>query len=198
MNARRTLLLALVTLAAGCTAKGKAPDKDASPPYMFPHSPHVENDVKCLECHKGVDDAAKLDPAVRHVKLDVKSKVCADCHEAADGFDVVVEAAGARLALRQAFDLVRPGGTIVQVGTLGTEDVPLPANQLMTREITFLGSFRYGDVFDDAIRLAAAGYVDLAALVSEVFPLAEAAQALTRAADPGSVIKVQLQVEENA
>ena len=34
--------------------------------------------------------------------------------------------------------------------------------------------------------------------MSEVFPLAEAAQALTRAADPGSVIKVQLQVEENA
>ena len=117
---------------------------------------------------------------------------------AADGFDLVVEAAGARPALRQAFDLVRPGGTIVQVGTLGTEDVPLPANQLMTREITFLGSFRYGDVFDDAIRLAAAGRVNLAALVSEVFPLAEAAQALTRAGDPGSVIKVQLQVGENA
>jgi len=83
----------------------------------------------------------------------------------------------------------------------GARDVrieTLPANQLMTREITFLGSFRYGDVFDDAIRLAAAGRVNLAALVSEVFPLAEAARALTRAGDPGSVIKVQLQVEENA
>ena len=68
----------------------------------------------------------------------------------------------------------------------------------MTREIRLLGSFRYGDVFDDAIRLAASGRVDLPALVSEVFPLAEAAEALTRAADPGSVIKVQLQVEEGA
>ena len=55
---------------------------------------------------------------------------------AGDGFDVVFEASGARPALRQAFDLVRPGGTIVQVGTLGTEDVPLPGNQLMIREIT--------------------------------------------------------------
>jgi threonine dehydrogenase-like Zn-dependent dehydrogenase len=60
------------------------------------------------------------------------------------------------------------------------------------------GSFRCGDVFDDAIRLAATGRVNLATLVSDVFPLAQAAQALTRAADPGSVIKVQLQVEENA
>jgi hypothetical protein len=47
---------------------------------MFPHSPHVENDVKCLLCHAGVDDAGKLDPKVRHVKLDPKSKACSDCH----------------------------------------------------------------------------------------------------------------------
>jgi hypothetical protein len=72
---------------------------------------------------------------------------------AGDGFDVVLEASGARAALRQAFDLVRPGGTLVQIGTLGTEDVPLPANQLMVREINYVGSMRYGPVFDEASRL---------------------------------------------
>jgi hypothetical protein len=80
MNARRSLLLALAALAAGCTAKGTAPKQAENPPYVFPHAPHVENDVKCLECHAGVDDAGKLDPAVRHVKLNPKSKVCQDCH----------------------------------------------------------------------------------------------------------------------
>ncbi len=70
-----------------------------------------------------------------------------------DGFDVIFEASGAPPALRQAFDLVRPGGTIVQIGTLGTDDVPLPANQLMVRETQFIGSFRYGNVFGEAIRL---------------------------------------------
>jgi hypothetical protein len=85
MNAHRALPLALALLAAGCSAgKGKAPAAAEAAPYVFPHTPHVENDVKCLECHAGVDDAAKLDPAVRHVKLNPKSKVCADCHEAAD------------------------------------------------------------------------------------------------------------------
>ena len=113
---------------------------------------------------------------------------------APDGFDVVVEAAGAPASLRRAFDLVRPGGTIVQVGTLGSADVPLPANQLMNREVQLVGSFRYGDVFDDAIGLVARGAVKLDGLVSEVFPLAEAAGALTRAADTGAVIKVQIQV----
>ena len=111
-----------------------------------------------------------------------------------DGFDVVFEASGARPALRQAFDVVRPGGTIVQVGTVGVEDMPLPVNQLMAREITYLGSFRYADVFDDAIALARAGRVDLSSLVSRVLPLEQAAQALAIAGNPGSAIKVQLQV----
>ncbi len=113
---------------------------------------------------------------------------------APDGFDVVVEAAGAPASLRQAFGLVRAGGTIVQVGTLGTADVPLPANELMNRELRLVGSFRYGDVFADAVALAARGALRLEALVSDVFPLAEAARALGRAGDAGAVIKVQLAV----
>lgn len=83
MSPRRSLLAltaAAVAAAAGCSAKGTAPKQDESPPYVFPHSPHVENDVKCLLCHAGVDDAGKLDPATRHVKLDPKQKACADCH----------------------------------------------------------------------------------------------------------------------
>ena len=76
---------------------------------------------------------------------------------AGDGFDVVVEAAGAPASLRRALELVRPGGTIVQVGTLGAADVPLPANQLMNRELQLVGSFRYGDEFADAIGLVAHG-----------------------------------------
>lgn len=108
------------------------------------------------------------------------------------GFDVVFEASGARAALRQAFDLVRPGGTIVQIGTLGTEDVPLPANAVMAREISLLGSFRYGDVFGEAIALAAAGRVRLDALVSSVLPLAQAEQAMALANDKAHALKVQM------
>lgn len=82
MNRLRTLLVAAIVaaVAAGCTAKGPAPKTAESPPYMFPHSPHVENGVKCLLCHAGVDEAGKLDPDVRHVKLDPRAKACADCH----------------------------------------------------------------------------------------------------------------------
>jgi len=130
---------------------------------------------------------AALDPAAPDLAGRVREL-------AGDGFDVVIEAAGAPASLRRAFELVRPGGTIVQVGTLGSEDVPLPANQLMNREVQLVGSFRYGDVFDDAIALAAHGTVKLAELVSEVFPLQAAARALERAGDTASVIKVQIEV----
>jgi hypothetical protein len=80
MNALRTLLVAAAALAAACAPKGNVKEKGESPPYVFPHSPHVENDVKCTLCHVGLDDAGKLDPAVRHVRLDPKNKACADCH----------------------------------------------------------------------------------------------------------------------
>ena len=111
-----------------------------------------------------------------------------------DGFDVIFEASGARAALRQAFDLVRPGGTIVQIGTLGTEDIPLPANQLMTREINFIGSMRYGNVFDDAIRLVQSRRIDVRGLITGVLPLAEVGEAMRLAGEKTTALKVQLEI----
>lgn len=111
-----------------------------------------------------------------------------------DGFDFVFEASGAPLALRSAFELVRPGGTIVQIGTLGTADIPLPANKLMNKEIHLIGSMRYGNVFDEAIRLVAAGRVDLRPLVNAVYPLTETLKAFEFAADKTRAFKVQIQI----
>jgi L-idonate 5-dehydrogenase len=128
-----------------------------------------------------------LDPTAKNLAEQVREI-------AGDGFDVVFEASGAPPALRQAFDLVRPGGTIVQIGTLGTADIPLPANQLMVREINFIGSMRYGNVFDEAIRLVAAGRIDLRPLVSGVLPLAQAAEAMRLAADKNTALKVQIEI----
>jgi L-idonate 5-dehydrogenase len=111
-----------------------------------------------------------------------------------DGFDVVFEASGAPRALRQAFDLVRPGATIVQIGTLGTDDVPLPANQVMVREIQFIGTFRYANVFDEAIRLASTGRVNLQPLITQVMQLEDINEAMALAASKENALKVQVQM----
>jgi L-idonate 5-dehydrogenase len=155
-------------------------------------TPVVVTDVVASRRAKAIAvgaDAA-LDPSVPELREQVRALVD-------DGFDVVLEASGARPALRQAFDLVRPGGTIVQIGTLGTEDVPLPANQIMVREINFVGSMRYGNVFAEAIRLVAAGRIDVRPLLSDVLPIADCRRAMALAADKSSALKVQIQLDTN-
>lgn len=112
---------------------------------------------------------------------------------AAEGFDLILEASGAPQALRQCFDLIRTGGTIVQIGTLGSDDIPLPANQVMVKEISFIGSMRYGDVFDEAIELVAAGRVDLQPFITKVFPFDHAAEAMEAAADKSNALKIQIE-----
>src|SRR5260370_10700478 len=133
---------------------------------------------------------AALDPASASLKEQAAEL-------AGEGFEVVFEASGAPRALRQAFDLVRPGATIVQIGTLGTEDVPLPANQVMVREIQFLGSFRYANEFDEAIRLAAARRVNLQPLISRVLPLCEVCAGMPLASAKHRTLKVQPQTSSH-
>lgn len=111
-----------------------------------------------------------------------------------EGFDVIFEASGSKYALRHAFDFIRPGGTIVQIGTLGVEDIPLPANQVMVKEIELIGSFRYGNVFDEAIRLVVSGRIDLSPFITGVLPLDDGAKAMHLAGDKDRALKVQLQL----
>ncbi|MGZ8538059.1 MAG: L-idonate 5-dehydrogenase [Flavisolibacter sp.] len=128
-----------------------------------------------------------LDPSEKNLDEKVKQIT-------GDGFDVIFEASGAAPALRQAFELVKPGGTIVQIGTLGNENIPLPANQLMVKEIQFVGSFRYGNVFDEAISLVASGKIDLRPFISGILPFNDTNKAMELAADKVHALKVQIKL----
>jgi hypothetical protein len=82
----KTRLSALV-LAVAVAACGYKPVVEKAPtkqePVLFPHSTHVDADVACDACHD-LSKAAKLDPAVRHVRMPsqvTKTKPCADCHD---------------------------------------------------------------------------------------------------------------------
>lgn len=130
---------------------------------------------------------AALDPLANDLRDQVKELT-------GDGFDVIFEASGAPVALQSAFDLVRPGGTIVQIGTLGTENIPIPANQIMVREINFIGSMRYGEIFDEAIRLAATGRINLSPFIGDTFALSETEKALQFAAGKFNAMKVQVEI----
>jgi L-idonate 5-dehydrogenase len=131
-----------------------------------------------------------LDPTAGDFKDQVAARVD-------DGFEVVFEASGAPPALKQAIESARRGSTVVQIGMFSAPELAVPVNQIMVREINFVGSFRYGNVWEEAIRYVASGRVKLEPLISRVFPLSQAPEALTLACAKTGVVKVQLDLLES-
>jgi len=90
------------------------------------------------------------------------------------GVDLVIDASGAEVSIQTAFYAVKVGGRIVQVG-MGKPDVTIDLGMLMTKEVTYKGSFRYGPGdYSLAISLVAQGKINLRPLVTHRFPFADA------------------------
>lgn len=106
--------------------------------------------------------------------------------------DVALEAAGNPAALETCLATVVRGGRIVQVGTLPADGVTFPANQIMVREIDYVGTFRFGVEFEWAVRYLTDRRVDVQPLLSAQYPLDEAETAFRLASDKSRSIKVQL------
>ncbi|MGB9142204.1 MAG: L-idonate 5-dehydrogenase [Aestuariivirga sp.] len=108
------------------------------------------------------------------------------------GFDFVFEASGSAQALAQAIAAAERGATIVQVGTLPTP-VTAPLGSVMTKELNFIGSFRFANVFATALDLAVTRRVNLSALISAVLPLSDMQKAMDLAIGKNDVVKVQIE-----
>ena len=128
------------------------------------------------------------DAAVRTDRLDPGVRLA----DVVDEPDVAFEVSGAPPALAACIDTVRRGGVVVQVGTLPADGMHLLANQIMARELDLRGSFRFGAVFEHAVRSIAGRRVDVRPVLSGVHPLTDAVRALTLARDKSVSMKVQL------
>ncbi|MCP5152698.1 MAG: L-idonate 5-dehydrogenase [Ectothiorhodospiraceae bacterium] len=105
-------------------------------------------------------------------------------------FHVVVEASGAQPAIEAALRVIRPRGTLVQVGVGG--NVTLPLGAIVSREVEIRGSFRFHEEFEWAASLIASRRVDLSPLISGVFPVQDAIAAFEQASDRARAMKVQI------
>jgi L-idonate 5-dehydrogenase len=105
-------------------------------------------------------------------------------------FDVMFEASGNQHALTGAFDAVRPGGVIVQIGVGG--QFTLPMNVVVAKEFDLRGSFRFHEEFDWAVAMIGSGSIDLSPLLTASIPVDRAVEAFDLAADMSKAIKVQL------
>ena len=113
-----------------------------------------------------------------------------------DEYDVVIDAAGTQAAVDQAFERVRPGGTVVAMATYWS---PVQVGLAMTsKEVRFVSSMTYGchsgrREFADAAEVLAAATELPGALITHRFGLDDAAEAFRVAGDRAAgAIKVQV------
>jgi L-idonate 5-dehydrogenase len=107
-------------------------------------------------------------------------------------FDVAFEASGSPAGLASALGALRPGGRLVQVGMLPSGLTQAPLNPMISREITFIGSFRFHREYSWAVQLLAAGRIDVTPMLSARFPFSQAQEAFALASDRERAVKVSL------
>jgi L-idonate 5-dehydrogenase len=111
-----------------------------------------------------------------------------------DDVELVFEASGVPGVLGRVLRATARGGTIVQVGNLPGAPSPSAIGDLVTREITWIGSYRFVDEISDALVAMATG-LDVSPVITHKFVIDQAAEAMRVATDPASgSSKVMLQL----
>lgn len=107
--------------------------------------------------------------------------------------DLVLEVIGAP-TLRESLHAVRPGGTVVVLGNVEGKEVSIPPAYLILKEISLVGT-KSCSVGEMQQLLASLGRGDLRADVSEIVPVAEAADVHRRMESGANLGRVVLEVK---
>jgi threonine dehydrogenase-like Zn-dependent dehydrogenase len=113
---------------------------------------------------------------------------------AGHGLDLVLDASGSEAARQSAFDLCRPGGTVVLLG-MGKERSEIDFVTSIRKEHRVVMSFAYTPVdFERALNLLVRGEIDLAPWTVEL-PLEHGQKAFDQMTTaPGATLKMVLRV----
>lgn len=106
------------------------------------------------------------------------------------GADAVFEAVGIAATVAQSVAVARAGGRVTWIGNSAPE-VPLPMQQLVTRELMIAGAYGFVDEFDRAVEALASGRIDAGSLIELVAGLEEGEE-LFRQLAAGSLAAVKV------
>ena len=108
--------------------------------------------------------------------------------EAAEVFDVVLEASGNRGGVAAALDRLGPRGRLVVIGLTGADSVPVDLDRVVVNDQVVLGSLGSPDVWPQALALLGRGRLRPSTLVSHRYPLQAVDEAITTMRDraPGT------------
>lgn len=96
--------------------------------------------------------------------------------------EIAFEASGASAAIGSVLAATQRGGTVVQVGNLPGSEITALLGNIVTREINYLGSYRFDDEITDAVHMMAEGF-DISPVMTHEFSIDDALEAFETAAD---------------
>jgi L-idonate 5-dehydrogenase len=105
-------------------------------------------------------------------------------------FDVLFECSGAAPAVLSAIPVLRPGGTILQLGLGG--DMTLPVQVITAKELVLKGSFRFHEEFATGVSLMQKRLIDVKPLITHSFAIDDAVTAFQVAGDRSQAMKAQI------
>ena len=94
------------------------------------------------------------------------------------GCDLAIETAGTQMTTVQTIHMTKKGAVIVLVGYSKSGEMTLPMSLALDKELTFKTVFRYRHIYPMAIDAVAAGKVNLKGIVTNLFDLDDAQNAM--------------------
>ena len=132
--------------------------------------------------------------ADRVINMGTEAAVLAGYGADKGAFDVLFECSGAAAALNAAIPVMRPGGTIIQLGLGG--DMTLPMQMITAKELALKGSFRFHEEFATGVSLMQKGLIDVKPLITQTFSVDQAVEAFQTAGDRARAMKAQIRFSD--
>ncbi len=111
------------------------------------------------------------------------------------GVDLVLETSGAEVCANLGIDVLVKGGTLVQVGYSRSGKMTLNTSLICDKELTLTSVFRYRHIYPIAIQAVADGKVDLKGIVTDIFDLDHAQEAMDRSVnDKANIVKAVVKI----
>jgi L-iditol 2-dehydrogenase len=95
------------------------------------------------------------------------------------GADVTFEVVGFADTFREAISVTKTGGRVVAIGNL-QKTTEFDLQELVSRELTFIGSYASAGEFRDCIDLVTSGKINVKPLISDILPLSKGQYAFER------------------
>ncbi|WP_409310500.1 L-idonate 5-dehydrogenase [Pectobacterium sp. B1J-3] len=142
--------------------------------------------------------ASDISERCRNVALEMGADVAIDPRDEASikeytnnkgYFDVTFEVSGAPAAIEFSVLATRPTGTVVQVG-MGPSPISYPVAQMLVKELSWKGSFRFINEFSTAVKWLEKGIIDPLPIISAKYNYLDVEDALIIASDKNVSSKV--------